>query len=149
MKELKFSRMMLLLLDIAPSMLMAQITDELIAPKVETGTTEQEPDAVLTLVEEMPEFPGGSQALFAYMGKQTRYPEDAEEAGVQGKVFLSFVVEMNGSISNVQVLRGAYPSLDQEAIRVVKAMPKWNPGRQNGKPCRTKYNLPFAFVLAK
>ena len=149
MKEMWCSRLLLLLAAIVPSLTMAQITDEPIAPKMETGTTVQEPDAVLTLVEEMPEFPGGSEALFAYMGKQTRYPEDAKEAGVQGKVFLSFVVELNGSISNVQVLRGAYPSLDQEAIRVVKAMPSWSPGKQNGKPCRTKYNLPFAFVLAK
>ena len=142
--------MLLLVLAIAPTMLMAQvISDEPIAPQAVSEPTVQGPDEVLTFVEEMPEFPGGTQAMMTYMGKQFQYPEDAKEEGIQGKVFLSFVVEMDGSLSNIQVIRGAHPSLDREALRVVKSMPKWSPGKQNGKPCRVKYTLPVACVLAK
>lgn len=167
MEQMGTSRMALLFLLAVPSFTIAQGGDEPVAPEpdrirpsevtiegerdepMHMGSPAQEGDQVLTIVEQMPEFPGGPEKMFAYFAKYSRYPEDAKEAGVQGKVYLSFVVEKDGSISNVNVIRGVYPSLDQEAIRVVKTMPKWNPGKQNGRVCRTAYNLPFAFVLAK
>lgn len=150
MKQTGLTRTMLLLALIVPSMMMAQVTsDEPIAPQEVSEPSRPEQDAVLTIVEQMPEFPGGTQAMMAYLTKQLQYPEEAKEEGIQGKVFLSLVVNQDGSISDVRVLRGAHPLLDREAIRVVKSMPKWNPGMQNGRACRVQYNLPVAFKLSE
>lgn len=106
-------------------------------------------DEIFTVVEKMPEFPGGIQKLYNYLGNNIRYPEVAKEAGIQGKVYISFVVEKDGSIKDVKVLRGipGGKMCDNEAIRVVKAMPKWSPGKQRGKPVRVSYNLPVQFTL--
>jgi len=95
----------------------------------------------------MPEFPGGMDAMKTFISKNIQYPSDALEAAISGKVYVSFVVEKEGQISEVKVLRNLYPSLDNEALRVVKSMPNWKPGMQNGKPVRVKYNLPVFFQL--
>jgi len=106
-------------------------------------------EEIFTVVEKMPEFPGGIQKLYNYLGNNIRYPEVAKEAGIQGKVYISFVVEKDGSIKDVKVLRGipGGKMCDNEAIRVVKNMPKWSPGKQRGKPVRVSYNLPVQFTL--
>ena len=102
---------------------------------------------VFTVVEQMPSFPGGDAALMAYLSQNVQYPPIAEEMGIQGRVLVSFVVERDGSITNVHVERGVDPSLDREAIRVVKAMPRWNPGKQNNSPVRVMYTTPVTFRL--
>lgn len=104
-------------------------------------------DAVLSIAEVMPEFPGGMDAMKTFISKNIQYPSDALEAAISGKVFVSFVVEKEGQLSEVKVLRNLYPSLDKEALRVVKSMPNWKPGMQNGKPVRVKFNLPVFFQL--
>jgi protein TonB len=102
---------------------------------------------IFTVVESMPEFPGGMGALMTYLAKNIKYPPLAKESGIQGKVFINFVVEPDGSISNVKVLRGIGGGCDEEAVRVVKNMPKWKPGMQRGKPVRVSFNLPVKFTL--
>jgi protein TonB len=95
----------------------------------------------------MPEFPGGEGELLKYLAKNTVYPQMERDNDIQGRVMLRFVVLEDGSVSEVQVLRGVSPGLDKEAVRVVKSMPKFKPGRQQGKPVRVYYNLPFMFKL--
>ncbi len=102
---------------------------------------------IFTVVEAMPEFPGGMAKLMGFLSKNIKYPPLAKESGIQGRVFINFVVEPNGSISKVQVLRGIGGGCDEEAIRVVNSMPKWKPGMQRGKPVRVSYNLPVKFTL--
>lgn len=102
---------------------------------------------IFTVVEAMPEFPGGMGKLMSYLGNNIKYPPLAKESGIQGRVFINFVVEPDGKISNVKVLRGIGGGCDEEAIRVVEAMPKWKPGMQRGKPVRVSYNLPVKFTL--
>ena len=106
-----------------------------------------EENKVFDMVEEMPSFPGGPAALMQFLQSNTHYPAVAQENGVQGRVTVSFVVEKDGSITDVQVARSADPSLDKEAIRVVKSMPRWTPGRQNGSTVRVKFNVPVTFRL--
>jgi len=102
---------------------------------------------IFTVVESMPEFPGGMGALMKYLAENIKYPDLAKESGIQGRVFINFVVEPDGSISNVKVLRGIGGGCDEEAVRVVKSMPNWKPGKQRGKPVRVSYNLPVKFTL--
>ena len=102
---------------------------------------------VFTVVESMPVFRGGMQELYVYLGNNIKYPVMAKESGIQGKVYVTFVVERDGSITSVKVLRGIGGGCDEEAIRVVKAMPRWTPGKQRGKPVRVQYNLPVRFTL--
>ena len=104
---------------------------------------------IFTVVEQMPMFPGGDAALMGYLRDNMHYPTVAAENGVQGRVVVGFVVERDGSITDVNVLRSVDPSLDREAMRVVKAMPKWTPGTQLGKPVSVKYTLPVKFSLQK
>ena len=106
-----------------------------------------EPEKVFDVVEQMPSFPGGPQALMQWLSDNVRYPVVAQENGVQGRVVVSFVVERDGSITDVKVVRSVDPSLDKEAARVVKSMPRWIPGKQNGQAVRVKYNVPVAFRL--
>ena len=106
-----------------------------------------EENKVFDMVEEMPSFPGGQAALMQFLQSNTHYPAVAQENGVQGRVTVSFVVEKDGSITDVQVARSADPSLDKEAVRVVKSMPRWTPGRQNGSTVRVKFNVPVTFRL--
>jgi protein TonB len=102
---------------------------------------------VFMVVEQMPEYPGGEEALINYLSENLQYPEGAKESGVQGQVFVTFVVEKDGSISEVEVLRGLGGGCDEEAVRVVEEMPKWKPGAQRGQPVRVQYNLPIKFSL--
>ena len=102
---------------------------------------------VFDVVEVMPSFPGGNGALMSYLSKNIKYPVVAQENGIQGRVVVSFVVERDGSITDVRVVRSVDPSLDKEAQRVVRNMPNWNPGKQNGSAVRVKYNVPVAFRL--
>jgi len=95
----------------------------------------------------MPEFPGGETALQKYLRSSVKYPTIAMENGIQGKVYVGFVVERNGTISNVRIARGVDVSLDREAMRVVRLMPKWIPGKQNGEPVRVSFTAPINFVL--
>ncbi len=104
-------------------------------------------EKVFDVVEQMPQFPGGDAALFEYLSSHIKYPTIAEENGVQGRVIVTFVVERDGSITDVQVVKSVDPSLDKEASRVVKGMPKWIPGKQNGAPVRVKYTVPVTFRL--
>ena len=104
-------------------------------------------DGAPVFVETMPEFPGGQSALFMYLQKNIVYPSAASEAGIQGKVYIRFVVDVDGSITQVEVLRGVEKSLDDEALRVVKKMPNWKPGTQGGKPVKVYFNLPISFKL--
>jgi protein TonB len=107
----------------------------------------EEETKVFDVVEQMPEFPGGQAALLKWIGDNIKYPAIAEENGIQGRVVCTFVVERDGSVTDVQVARSIDPSLDKEAIRVLKKMPKWIPGRQNGSPVRVKYTVPVTFRL--
>lgn len=119
-----------------------------IAAPVEAPVEEEEEEVVFVIVESMPEFPGGQQALFKYLSENVKYPVIAQENGIQGRVICQFVVNKDGSIVDVEVVRsGGDPSLDKEAIRVIKSMPKWKPGKQRGKPVRVKYTVPVNFKL--
>lgn len=102
---------------------------------------------VFDVVEQMPSYPGGQGALMQFLQSNIKYPVVAQENGVQGRVTISFVVERDGSITDVAVARSVDPSLDREAMRVVKSMPKWIPGKQNGQAVRVKYNVPVSFRL--
>ena len=116
-----------------------KVVDE-VPPKVEETK-------VFDVVEQMPQFKGGDAALMDYLNKSIKYPVIAEENGIQGRVVCTFVVERDGSITDVKVVRSVDPSLDKEAVRVLKAMPKWIPGKQNGSAVRVKFTLPVTFKL--
>ena len=116
------------------------IVNEPVKPK-------EEENKVFDVVEQMPSFPGGMAALMAYLQKSIKYPPVAEENGIQGRVVCTFVVERDGSVTDVRVAKSVDPSLDKEAVRVVSAMPKWIPGKQNGQSVRVKYTLPVTFRL--
>lgn len=104
-------------------------------------------DSVYDVVEVQPEFPGGMEALFKYLAENISYPEQAKKDGVQGRVFVRFIIEADGSVTGAKVLRGIGGGCDEEAMRVVEAMPKWKPGMQSGKPVRVQFNLPITFKL--
>lgn len=123
-----------------------------IEDEVETESIEIEEDdsddAIYKVVEKMPEFPGGSQAMFKYLAENIQYPAIAKENNIQGRVVCSFTVNKDGSLSNIEVvLSGGDASLDKEAVRVIKSMPKWKPGTQLGKPVRVQYTIPVKFQL--
>ena len=107
----------------------------------------EEESKVFDVVEEQPSFPGGQGALMQWLSDNIKYPVIAAENGIQGRVIVQFVVSKTGSISNVNVVRGVDPSLDKEAVRVVKAMPNWTPGKQNGTTVNVRYTLPVTFKL--
>ena len=109
--------------------------------------TLQESEMVFLQVDEMPEFPGGYTKLFEYVQKNLKYPIMARESNIQGRVFVQFIIEKDGSISNVKVLQGIGEGCDEEAIRLVENMPQFKPGRNNGKPVRVQYTLPIMFAL--
>ena len=115
-------------------------------PKVEAGPVEN-PDKVFEFVEQVPAFPGGQEALFSYLQKNIKYPPIARENGIEGKVFLSFVVDKTGHIRDIKIKRGIGGGCDEEAVRVVKNMPSWKPGKQNGKEVNVMFTLPIKFTL--
>ena len=104
--------------------------------------------SIYYIVEDMPQFPGGDAALTAYISHNVHYPKAEKEQGIQGKVFVGFVVEKDGSITNIEIIRGFGKECDAEAIRVVKNMPKWKPGKQRGKFVRVRYMIPINFNIA-
>lgn len=122
-------------------------TETFVAPVVEEEEEEESAQQIFTVVEKQPEFPGGTAELFKYLSKAIKYPVIAQENGIQGRVVCSFVVNRDGSIVDIQVMRGVDPSLDKEAIRVISEMPKWKPGEQRGKPVRVRFILPVQFRL--
>ena len=120
----------------------------IIQAPVEVKEEEEDEEVVFVVVETMPEFPGGQQALFKYLSENVKYPVIAQENGIQGRVICQFVVNKDGKIVDVEVVRsGGDPSLDKEAIRVIKSMPPWKPGKQRGKAVRVKYTVPVNFRL--
>ena len=121
------------------------ITAVMQAPAAKEEEAEDAP--VFFIVEEMPEFPGGQLALRKFIAQAVKYPVIAQENGIQGKVFVNFVVGKDGSITGAKIARGVDPSLDKEALRVVNSLPKWKPGKQGGKPVRVSYTVPINFQL--
>lgn len=121
-----------------------QVKEQVIA---ETKPVEEEKVYNIAMVEQKPEFVGGEAAMYKWLSENIVYPSAASEQGVQGRVVVEFVVGKDGSITNVRVLRPRHPALDKEAVRVVKAMPKWIPGRNNGQPVKVTYTLPVTFKL--
>ena len=107
----------------------------------------QKNQKVFDIVEQMPEYPGGQAAWFESLSKNIKYPADAEKKKVEGKVFVTFVVDTDGKITDVSLMRKVFPSLDAEAIRVISAMPNWIPGKQKGQVVRVKYTVPIMFRL--
>ena len=123
----------------------SEVIDDYVPVEVEEEeVTEAE---IFQIVEEMPSYPGGEAKMYEYLGKNIKYPQIARESGIQGRVFVNFVVEPDGSVSNVKVLRGIGGGCDEEAMRVIKSMPKWKPGKQRGKAVRVSYTLPVVFKL--
>ena len=102
---------------------------------------------VYDMVEEMPEYPGGMEALMKYLTTNVKYPKDAVKQKIQGRVMVTFIVDTDGSITDVKVVKAVFPSIDKESVRVVKNMPKWKPGKKDGRPVKVKYTLPLAFHL--
>jgi periplasmic protein TonB len=117
------------------------------APKTTEVIGTKQEDEVFLIVEQQPEFPGGMQAMYKWLGKNLKYPSQAKRMGVEGRVFVSFVVGKDGSIRDIQVLKGIGAGCDEEAQRVIQSMPAWNPGKQGGRPVSVKYNLPLVFKL--
>lgn len=111
------------------------------------AAVEEEETVIFVVAETMPSFPGGDQALFKFLSENVKYPVIAQENGIQGRVICQFVVNRDGSIVDVEVVRSVDPSLDREAIRVIKSMPNWTPGKQRGKTVRVKFTLPVNFRL--
>lgn len=111
-------------------------------PKQEEVTEE-----IFVVVEDQPLFPGGNAAMMKFLSDNIKYPVIAQENGIQGRVICNFVVEKDGSITDVQVVRGVDPSLDKEAVRVIQQMPRWNPGKQRGQAVRVRFTLPVVFRL--
>ena len=111
--------------------------------------TEVEDDAIFVVAENAPEFPGGSDSLYAYIARNIKYPETAKKEKIEGRVFVTFVIEKDGQVSSAKILRDIGGGCGEEAIRVVKSMPKWKPGTQRGNPVRVQFNLPVSFMLGK
>lgn len=109
----------------------------------------QSNQSVYDQVEQMPEFPGGMPAMIEFLQINLKYPKDAIKQQVGGRVMVMFVVETDGTLSNVRVAKKVFPSLDSEAVRVVKTMPKWKPGKEKGRPVRVNFTLPVVFSLKK
>lgn len=114
---------------------------------IEQPKVEEEQPMNIAMVEQKPQFPGGEAEMYKWLGANIVYPPAAAEEGVSGRVVVEFVVGKDGSITNVRVVRPRHPALDKEAVRVVKAMPKWIPGRNNGQPVKVTYTLPVTFKL--
>lgn len=117
-------------------------------PKVEKQKPQSEATVdVFTVVEQMPRFPGGDEARLKYLVENINYPEEARKNGIQGTVYAQFIVEKDGKINEVRVLRGIGGGCDEEAVRVIKNMPDWIPGRQRGENVSVQFNMPIKFVL--
>lgn len=120
-----------------------------VPPPPPKAKVEEVTEEIFVVVEENPEFPGGNSAMMKFLSDNIKYPVIAQENGISGRVITTFVVERDGSITDVQVVRGVDPSLDKEAIRVIQTMPKWKPGKQRGSTVRVRFTLPVVFRLAQ
>jgi len=123
------------------------LKDEVVVETKPVQTEKHEPEKIFTSVEQMPQFPGGEAALMKFLSSHINYPPMAAENNVQGRVVVQFVVEKDGKVGEVKVARSVDKDLDREAVRVVKSLPKFTPGRQNGQPVRVWYTLPVTFKL--
>ena len=124
-----------------------EVDEETEIEYIEEVQEQVEEEPIFTIVEDMPTFPGGDAALMKYLGQNIKYPSIAKDAGIQGTVYVTFVVDEKGEVNDVKVLRSIGGGCDEEAIRVVESMPKWKPGKQRGKPVKVQYNLPIRFTL--
>lgn len=122
----------------------AQVIKDSIQLSAAQDSTEQK---VYDIAEQMPKFPGGQNELFKFISQNIKYPVEAEENNIQGRVIVSFVVERDGSITDISVIKSVHPLLDNEAIRITKLMPKWIPAKQNGETVRVRYTVPVTFRL--
>lgn len=123
------------------------VVEDYVAPPVVEEEEEVVEEEIFQIVEEMPSYPGGTEALYAYLGDNMRYPVVAMESGISGVVYVQFVVEKDGSVTQVKVMRGIGGGCDEEAIRVIENMPRWNPGKQRGRAVRVLYAVPIRFTL--
>ncbi len=122
-------------------------TEGFVEPNFDEAVEDEDRPGVYMIVEQMPEFPGGDKSLFQFIADNTKYPADAKEKGIKGRVFVNFIVEPDGSVSDIKVLRGIGSGCDEEAVRVVESMPKFKPGMQNGEAVRVSYTVPVIFRL--
>ncbi|SOE23122.1 TonB family C-terminal domain-containing protein [Spirosomataceae bacterium TFI 002] len=104
-------------------------------------------EPIFTAVENQPEFLGGVKAMYEHIGNEIHYPKSAQERGIEGRVFVKFIVDKEGNVQNPVILKGTYPEIDEEALRVVSNLPKWEPGKQNGKPVNVYFTMPIVFKL--
>jgi periplasmic protein TonB len=111
------------------------------------GQDKKKTGDVYNQAEVMPVFPGGEEALRTYLASNVNYPDDAKKEGVQGKVFVNFIIDEAGKVGNVKVLKGVSPSIDKEAVRVVAGMPDWTPGKEKGKNVKVQFTIPIQFAL--
>ncbi len=144
-KGLNRARLMPAIIILIMSFAMA-LTNDVIAQN-EKPAKEKEEEPIFKVVEEMPKFPGGVDAMKKFLAENIKYPEFARKKGIQGRVYIQFVIEKDGSVTGGMVLRGIDGGCDEEAARVVRAMPKWIPGTQKGEPVRVQFNLPIQFSL--
>lgn len=127
------------------------VTDEQIRKEIDRETDISQSDDKeysMGVIGQKPEFPGGESALYEYLSSHINYPAQAAEEGVQGRVIVQFTITKTGKIENVSVVRGRHPALDKEALRVVKSMPNWTPGRQDGRAVNVQHTLPITFRLS-
>lgn len=126
-----------------------EITEETVIEDIvfEEAPAEEEVDEIFTIVEDKPTFPGGDGAMYKYLGKSIDYPSQARRMGIEGRVFVQFIVGKDGQIREVQAIKGIGAGCDEEAVRVIKAMPKWKPGKQRGRPVQVRMVLPVFFKL--
>jgi len=127
----------------------ADVTIDEPAGNSDAKVTEEDPNKIFTSVEQVPEFPGGLDGFGRYLQKSIRYPAVARENGTQGRVIVSFVCERDGSLTDIHVARGIGDGCDEEAVRVIRASPRWKPGIQNGRPVRVAYSVPISFTLSE
>lgn len=123
------------------------VQEQVIVKEPEPEVVKHEPEKIFVAVEQPAEFPGGPAAMMKWLSNNIRYPESAQQNGISGRVVVKFVVEKDGSIGSPSIVKGVDRDLDQEALRVVKRMPKWQPGKNNGQPVRSYFNLPVTFRL--
>ncbi len=128
-------------------MLMMPITTIQAETATATVSLQQKKNKVYDQPEVLPEFPGGMQKLMEYLRTSVKYPAEAQKKSIQGRVFVQFIVEKNGTISHLEISKATHPLLDNEALRVVESMPKWTPGKVKGKAVRTSMTLPISFKL--
>lgn len=134
-----------LLLLTCPAFIFAQTRPDTISKSSNNKVNEP---PVFLVVEDMPEYPGGNEAMFKFLAENIKYPLLARESAVQGTVYISFVITEKGEVTDIKVIRGVGTGLDEEAVRVVKMMPRWKPGKQSGKEVRVQYTLPIRFSLS-